>query len=238
MKTKNAMRSFFSIISCVLFLFLGCKDTSSTNPDDTTLKDSIFIDTRDNVKYRLVKIGTQVWMADNLESTHYHNGDSIRYAPTNEDWIDAAKKKEGAWCYYNNDKANNSKYGKLYNYYAEQDPRDFTPIGYHKPTDAEWLVLTNYLGGEKIAGFKMKSTTGWDNNGNGDNSTGFNAVPAGYRYNTGGFDNMGKSSLFWSSTPHADTNAWTHYLTYYNGEVYFTDKVSKNGGLSIRCIRD
>lgn len=88
------MRLFFSIISCVLFLFLGCKDTSTINPDDTTVIDSTFTDIRDNRKYTIVKIGKQVWMSENLQTSTYRNGDSVRYARTNEEWVDAADNRE------------------------------------------------------------------------------------------------------------------------------------------------
>jgi uncharacterized protein (TIGR02145 family) len=230
------MRLFISI-SCVLFLFLGCKDTSSTiNPDDTTVNDSTFTYIRDNRKYTIVKIGKQVWMSENLETSTYRNGDSVRFALTNEEWVEAARNKEGAWCYYNNYEQNGKTYGKLYNWYAVNDSRGLAPEGYHIPSDAEWTILTDYLGGEKIAGFKMKSKDGWQNNGNGDNSSRFNGLPGGYRYGNGTFENIGEDGYWWSSTKFG-YDAFARYLYCYTSPVY-RYQTSKEKGFSVVCLRD
>ncbi len=231
------MRLFFSIISCVLFLFLGCKDTSTINPDDTTVIDSTFTDIRDNRKYTIVKIGKQVWMSVNLQTSTYRNGDSVRYARTNEEWVDAADNREGAWCYYDNDEQNGKTYGKLYNWYAVNDSRGLAPKGYHIPSDEEWTVLTDYLGGETIAGFKMKSITGWQNNGNGDNSSGFNGLPGGLRNSAGTFGGIGEHGGWWSSSEDKTYSAWFRVLGYGNGDVLRYDD-EKDEGLSVRCLRD
>ncbi len=234
---RNTMRLFFSIISCVLFLFLGCKDTSTINPDDTTVIDSTFTDIRDNRKYTIVKIGKQVWMSENLQTSTYRNGDSVRYARTNEEWVDAADNREGAWCYYDNDEQNGKTYGKLYNWYAVNDSRGLAPKGYHIPSDEEWTVLTDYLGGETIAGFKMKSTTGWQNNGNGDNSSGFNGLPGGLRNSAGTFGGIGEHGGWWSSSEDKTYSAWFRSLYYYNDNVarYYN---YKERGLLVVCLRD
>ena len=106
-------------------------------------------------------IGTQVWMTKNLDVSIFRNGDVIPQASSDEAWKAAGENKQPAWCYYDNDPKNGAKYGKLYNWYAVNDPRGLAPEGYHIPTDAEWTVLTDYLGGESIAGKKMKATSGW-----------------------------------------------------------------------------
>ena len=103
-----------------------------------------------------VTIGTQIWTTKNLDVSTFRNGDVIPQASTDEAWKAAGENKQPAWCYYDNDTANASKYGKLYNWYAVNDPRGLAPAGYHIPTDAEWTVLTDYLGGYGIAGKKMK----------------------------------------------------------------------------------
>ncbi len=110
-----------------------------------------------------VTIGTQVWMTKNLDVATFRNGDQIPEAKTDEEWKQAGKNKQPAWCYYNNDPANVAKYGKLYNWYAVIDPRGLAPNGYHIPSDPEWTKLVEYLGGEEVAGKKMKSTTEWVN---------------------------------------------------------------------------
>jgi uncharacterized protein (TIGR02145 family) len=108
------------------------------------------------IQAQTVTIGTQVWTTKNLDVSTFRNGDVIPQATTDEAWEAAGENKQPAWCYYDNDTANASKYGKLYNWYAVNDPRGLAPAGYHIPTDAEWTVLTDYMGGEGIAGKKMK----------------------------------------------------------------------------------
>jgi uncharacterized protein (TIGR02145 family) len=112
--------------------------------------------------FNQVKIGRHVWMAENLNVDKFRNGDPIPQAKTLEEWDSAREKKQPAWCYYNNEPANGMKYGKLYNWYAVNDERGLAPEGWHIPSDAEWTILTNFLGGEKVAGKKLKSTTGWE----------------------------------------------------------------------------
>jgi uncharacterized protein (TIGR02145 family) len=207
---------------CIIALILqSCGDSTAPTSDAT----------------QTVNIGTQVWTSKNLDISTYRNGDPIRYASTPEEWLDAANKGEGAWCYYNNDPKNGAKYGKLYNWYAVGDPRVLAPIGYHIPSDAEWSVLTEYLGGEEIAGFKMKSTSGWSNGGNGDNSSGFNGLPGGDCYYDGGFYGITGDGYFWSSSEYYADDAWDRILLSSNTKVYRTS-YNKNVGLSVRCLRD
>ena len=109
------------------------------------------------IKAQDVTIGTQTWTSKNLNVTKYRNGDAIPQVQDKNAW---AKLKTGAWCYYENNTANGTTYGKLYNWFAVNDTRGLAPKGYHIPTDAEWTILTDYLGGDTIAGTKMKSTSG------------------------------------------------------------------------------
>ena len=109
-----------------------------------------------------VTIGKQVWMVENLNVDKFRNGDPIPHAETNEEWEKASDNKQPAWCYYDNDPANDTKYGKLYNWYAVNDSRGLAPAGFHIPSDSEWTVLIDYLGGKEVAGVKMKSTSGWE----------------------------------------------------------------------------
>ena len=184
-----------------------------------------------------VKIGTQVWTSKNLDVSTYRNGDPIRHASTEQDWQDAASKGEGAWCYYNHDPKNGEIYGKLYNWYCVKDSRGLAPSGYHIPSDLEWSLLSEYLGGEEIAGFKMKSTNGWANGGNGDNSSGFNGLPGGYCSNYGDFYNITDYGNFWSSSENTTNSAWNRYLYSNNSKVYRYNYY-KYSGLSVRCIKD
>ncbi len=108
-------------------------------------------------------IGTQVWMAKNLNVSTFRNGDTIPEAKTNEEWEKAGNNKQPAWCYYDNDTKKGAKYGKLYNWYAVIDPRGLAPTGYHIPLNEEWASLYYFLGNEDGSGKKIKSANGWNN---------------------------------------------------------------------------
>jgi uncharacterized protein (TIGR02145 family) len=118
-----------------------------------------------------VKIGTQTWTTENLNVSTFRNGYPIMEAKTNEEWNQANENKQSAWCYYENDPKNGAKYGKLYNWYAVNDPRGLAPAGWHVPSDAEWTILSDFLGGGMTAGKKMKSLSGWNSYTSGGSKT-------------------------------------------------------------------
>lgn len=184
-----------------------------------------------------IAIGTQVWMNKNLDVSTFRNGDQIPQAKTNEEWKKAGENKQPAWCYYENAPANGAKYGKLYNWYAVIDSRGLAPVGYHIPTDEEWTILTDYLGGEEKAGAKMKSKNGWNDNGNGTNSSGLSGLPGGTRNSNGTFNNIGYIGYWWSSTEDITASAWNRYL-YYNNGIVNRYNYYKGLGFSVRCLRD
>ena len=201
----------------------------------------LFLSSQDLYSQSEVKIGNQVWTSKNLDVSTFRNGDPIRYASTKQEWLNAARKQKGAWCYYNNDPKNEEKYGKLYNWYAVNDPRGLAPLGYHIPSDTEWSVLVEYLGGEENAGFKMKSTTGWNNKGNGDNSSGLNGLPGGCRQYKGDFNGIGENSFWWSSSKlnagSSWRSAWNRILgCNYSQVLRIYDYMSE--GYSVRCLKD
>ena len=183
-----------------------------------------------------VTIGNEVWMVENLNVDKFRNGDPIPEAKTDEEWEKACKNKQPAWCYYDNDPANGAKYGKLYNWYAVNDPRGLAPVGYHIPTDEEWTVLTDYFFGEDVAGEKMKSTSGWGESGNGTNESGFSGHPGGIRGVSGTFFLIGWNGYWWSSTELVSSIAWGRRLDYDGGSVY-RDAFDKTMGFSVRCLR-
>jgi len=192
--------------------------------------------------YKTIVIGTQEWMAENLKTTIYRNGDAIANVTNNSQW---AGLTTGAWCYYNNNSQYDCPYGKLYNWYAVADPRNVCPTGWHVPTDAEWTTLTSFLGGtysngELVAGGKMKSTGlqyWFSPNEAATNESGFSGLPGGYRsYSSGGFSSVGNSGLWWSSTESA-YNARARDLSYDNGTAY-RGNYNKRYGFSVRCLRD
>ena len=186
-----------------------------------------------------VKIGTQVWTSKNLDVSTFRNGEPIPQAKSEGEWIKSNQNEQPAWCYYDNDVQNDKKYGKLYNWYAVNDSRGLAPKGYHVPTDAQWTVLTDFLGGEDKAGDKMKSKAGWPINGNGNNSSGFNVLPGGTRSYNGPFGYIGTGGFWWSSTEYYNIFrfAWIRFLNYDSGSVerfYFY----RGSGFSVRCLRD
>ena len=170
----------------------------------------------------------------NLNVSKYRNGDAIPQVQDADAWSNLTT---GAWCYYDNKKSYGTKYGKLYNWYAVNDPRGLAPKGYHIPTNEEWTTLTNYLGGETIAGTKMKSKNGWKDDGNGTNTSGFAGLPGGYRYSNGNFFNIGAIGNWWSSSESSTSTAWYRYLDNSSGSVDRNDN-DKQDGFSVRCLRD
>lgn len=188
-----------------------------------------------------ITIGKQVWMTKNLDVSTFRNGDPIPQAKTAEEWKKAELEGIPAWCYYDNKKKNGKKYGKLYNWYAVNDPRGLAPVGYHVPTDTDWWQLNEYLEGEFEAGKKLKSTDGWQMNegkmGNGTNESGFNGLPSGTRYNTGTFDKIGVNGYFWSASELTKLQASLFELDNI-GDSFIQSGYPKGGGFSVRCLRD
>ncbi len=184
-----------------------------------------------------VQIGSQMWMAANLNVDRFRNGDPIPNAKTNEEWERAGQEKQPAWCYYDNDPANGRKFGKLYNWYAATDPRGLAPEGWAIPSDEDWNELVRFLGGRQVAGKQMKSKRGWDQNGNGTNESGFSGLPGGARKWAGDFASIGKIGYWWSSTDDGpDTFIWTRTLDY-DRDTVFRGTTHMATGLSVRCIR-
>jgi uncharacterized protein (TIGR02145 family) len=184
-----------------------------------------------------IVIGTQYWMRENLDVVTYRNGDVIPQVTDASAW---AGLTSGAWCYYNNDVANGAIYGKLYNWYAVNDTRGLAPKGWHVPTDAEWTILTDKLGGTVVAGGKMKSvgTTRWTTpNTSATNENGFTGLPGGFRDYYGTFFYIGNFGFWWSSSEYDTASAWFRNL-YYNGGNASRDNYDKKNGFSVRCLRD
>jgi uncharacterized protein (TIGR02145 family) len=183
-----------------------------------------------------VTIGNQVWTTKNLNVDKFRNGDPIPEAKTEEEWIKAGKNKQPAWCYYDNDPENGEKFGKLYNWYALNDPRGLAPVGYHVPSDSEWKQLIKNLAEniefldtaeERIRQLIDKA-----------NEIGFSQLPSGARSNDGPFGLLGSSGYWWSSTESStdsEWGAWFQQLDYFKVEAL---EGGKDNGLSIRCLKD
>lgn len=218
------MKNFKRIPFCILFfaIFISCKNDC--------------IDADGN-EYKTVKIGNQTWMAENLRTTKYRNGDSIPNVTSNSDWENLTS---GAYSDFDN--TVNSVYGKLYNWYAVSESRNIAPVGWHVPTDDEWQTLITFLGGDGAVGGKMKETgtMHWlSPNTGATNESGFTALPAGLRLGYDGtFIVLGSLCDFWSSTPFENTSyAWDFRLAY-NSTGYHRANIDKRYGFSIRCVKD
>jgi len=225
----------------------GCTNPQAMNYDPSAEVDngscilkmnpSEVLTDQDGNKYATVMIGTQEWMADNLRSSRFCNGDPIAHVTDSTLWVGTTS---DAWTYYGNDAMADSAYGKLYNWFSVNDPRNICPCGWRIPTDAEWMVLIDHLGGESVAGGKMKSSgiQYWQMpNADATNASGFSGLPGGLRHNNGMFMGLGVVGSWWSSKEAPTTSAWTHSLNAWGGNTYRATHY-KRAGLSVRCIKD
>ena len=230
-------------IVCFVALILSaisCTKESTTIQSSGITVESSTSDDMTGINALSVKIGSQIWMNKNLNVTKYRNGDPIPEVRNKAKW---ATLTTGAWCWLNNDSAN-SIYGRLYNAYAVNDPRGLAPAGWHISSDSEWATLTTFLGGEGVAGGKMKSTgtieagTGlwYAPNLNATNISGFTGLPGGYRNYTGTFYDIGYNGDWWSSES-STSYAWYRSLTDGTGIIY-RDSYYEQSGFSVRCVRD
>jgi uncharacterized protein (TIGR02145 family) len=176
----------------------------------------VFCDDRDSSVYGYVQIGTQTWMAENL-NYNYNEGTAKSYC-------------------YNNDTANCTTYGRLYTWATAKDA---CPDGWHLPSSDEWTALETYVSENSSGGvgYALKSKSGWYNNGNGSDAFGFGALPAGYHDCYGTFNNVQSSAYFWSSTEYSADDAYYRTLRYYDTDLR-TYSNDKNDARSVRCVKD
>jgi len=238
-----------SIAICViLFGFLSCSDhpVDPSKAGDSTSSGTVK-DINGNT-YHTVKIGNQTWMVENLKVTKYRNGDSIPKITTNNDWVNL---NSGAYCDYDNIASNSTVYGHLYNGYAARDSRNIAPTGWHVSTDQDWKELEIFLGmsqnqadtlgwrGTGIGGkLKEAGTTHWESPNTGaNNSSGFTALPSGYRSMSSGFFDLGKYTFFWTSSGEVSGVSWYRDLHYQHSDIERGNN-DRRGGYSVRCIKD
>ena len=204
----------------------------------------------DGNSYQIIKINNREWIAENLRTTRFNNGDYIKYAGNHEKWVSAGEKETGAWCWYDNDSNNELLYGKLYNWHAVNDDRNICPEGWSAPTIEEWTEMVSYLGGYQVAGGKLKSTRTepdphprWDiPNTGATNESMFSGLPGGARQPFSGtffYVYKGINGFWWTASEYNEATAWAPMLYYYdNGNNSFTGKGFKRWGFSVRCIKD
>jgi uncharacterized protein (TIGR02145 family) len=229
---KNAIPKI--VITLIILVFLSSYVKSQT--------DSIE-DIQGNT-YKIVQIGDQWWMAENLRATQYSNGDPIPYLVNDVHW---ASSVTGAYCYYENDVANSDTFGNLYNWYTVNDDRGICPSGWHVPSDIEWITLEKHLGMSASEAGRM---TAWRGTNEGDklkdprfggnNSSGFSALGTGYRDPQGVFKALGTDNDYWTSTPFSNLDGIHGIL---HGLLDSKSTVVRNFhvpgyGFCVRCIMD
>ena len=186
--------------------------------------------------YRSVKIGRQVWMEENLKSTHYQNGEAIPNIQDNILWWNMTS---GAYCNHLTDSMT-SVYGKLYNWFVVNDIKNICPQGWRVANDSDFSTLISYLGGEYVAGGKMKATGTqyWEWNVGGTNESGFSGLPGGMRYENGYYTLYGNHGYWWSNTMDSDTT-YAHCLNVRSVDPYARMGGNKKPvGCSVRCIKN
>ena len=224
------------LISSVALMFVACGDGSSVTSPSEKVSLSTMTDSRDDHTYRIVTIGSQTWMAENLNY-----------------------KTDNSYCYSNN-ASNCTKYGRLYTWAAAMDSagtwsvngkgcgygktcspmfpvRGVCPTGWHLPTQTEWNTLFTAVGGSSTAGTKLKSTTGWNSSGNGTDDYSFSALPAGDRDDDGYYYDEGNRAYFWSSTELSNNYAYYMDLSCNYDDAYLSYDY-KGNGFSVRCVKD
>jgi len=235
----------FKILLIILLFLILITFYKKSGSDNNKQKES-----SERSKFKEVKIGNQVWMAENLNVAIFRNGEPIPQVESQEEWIQAGKNKQPAWCYFGNNITNEPTYGKLYNWYAVNDIRGLAPIGWHVPSDAEWIKLNDYLIKQETppeVGKELRSRDKWPCESN--NKSGFTGLPGGYRDFDGSFNNfsglpyIGDFGMWWSSTNcdyKINTQAFGHGLdcTGLGDENLLRYGCLFEMGLSIRCLKD
>lgn len=187
--------------------------------------------------YNVITIGEQFWMAENLRTTRYN--DNTKIPSVEEDSIWARLTTPAFSWYKNEEEAFKSSYGALYNWFSVKTGK-LCPVGWHVPGDSEWTELSDYLGGENIAGGKLKvtGTDYWvDPNSGAANESGFSAFPGGFRYHDGKFFDFGLSGYWWTSTEFSEQRSYFRMLYYEDISIHRFDNLKKNG-FSVRCVKD
>jgi uncharacterized protein (TIGR02145 family) len=194
------------------------------------------IDQEGNV-YKTVMIGNKEWMAENLNTSLYRNGNEIQTGLAPANWQTSVS---GAWQYYNQEEIHECPHGKMYNWYAVNDARGLCPAGWHVPTEADWSGLEIALGGQLVAGNKMKATgtVYWlGGNAGATNESGFSALGSGFYYFYGSFEGLTQGVNFWSATSFDASSAWVRTISFDMPNLALSI-YPKNSAFHIRCVRD
>ena len=240
---KKKKRFWISPLIIIIGLIFFAGFCQKEDDDDA----SGAITDKDGNVYTSVTIGTQIWMVENLKTTKYNDGTDIPLVTIDEAWTDLAYDHTEGYCWYDNNAANKADYGALYNWYAVKTGK-LCPTGWHVPSHDEWTTLANHLGGENVAGAKLKETgnSHWIAPFNDDatNETGFSARPGGYRDLYGLFHWIGERGIWWTSTEtgvaYNDVWYWCMYVgtSALTGFDYTGNYSVSSSGCAVRCIKD
>lgn len=241
---SSVLFAMLLLVAFLAALVIGCDDDdNSAGPDNSNTVTDI-----DGNVYQTIQIGDQIWMAENLRVMHYRNGDSIPNVTDATAWGNLTA---GGWSIYNHDLDYVADYGFLYNWYAVDDSRDIAPVGWHVPSDSEWMALEMYLGMSEAQaggsgwrgtdeGGKLRETGAdhWNapNTGATD-EFGFDARPGGMRHMNGLFQAIGTDDYFWTSSTIGPDQGWLRSLCYSNTLIY-RENNNWRYGLSVRCVKD
>jgi uncharacterized protein (TIGR02145 family) len=241
----------------IAFKYVGSSSNGQTGRfriDDVVISNvnnSETVTDYDGNVYQTVQIGDQIWMAENLKTTHNANGTEITLVESESAW-DALDYTDKAYCYYDNSTANGDTYGALYTWTAAMNGASSSdanpsgiqgacPDGWHLPSDEEWTTLENYISNDDHignVGTALKNTNGWSDSGNGTDDYGFSALPEGYRIQNGSFNGLGDYVYYWSTTEYDSYFSWYRGLYYSNSDLGKFNGASRSYGLSIRCLKD
>ena len=192
----------------------------------------------DNNTYRVIQAGNLLWMAENLEVTRYRNGDTIPEVGDAAAWRNL---KSGARCWYGNDEVNKETYGALYNWYAVNDPRNLAPVGWHVALYHEWQILIAAMGGDQVAGGKLKETglVHWESPNTGaSDEIGFTALPGGLRDGSdGSFKSIRAAGCWWTGSEAEGGKSWFYRIFNFSNTIEY-DRHAKTFGLSVRCVKN
>ena len=235
MKKSSGFRNNSLLVICLILIFgYSCK-----KDDNNSLTYETPID-QDGNTYKTIKIGTQTWMAENLRTTKYRNGDPVGTTiPATKD-IQNEETPKYQWPNHGDESAVVT-YGRLYTWYAVHDIRNIAPKGWHVPSSSEWITLITYLGGDSVAGVKMKETgeNHWNTpNVGATNESGFTAIPTSIRSIEGPFLNVAPHCYWWCSDQYyTSSGAWVWYLIN-DDDIVHNGWTPFSAGYSVRCVKD
>jgi uncharacterized protein (TIGR02145 family) len=226
---------FLFILIITLFAINQCETTStqSTKEQERVIS---YPEVEPSQAYSECKIGYQIWMAENLNEPHFKNGDPIKQANTAEEWKKAGNTRKPAWCYYNNDPKNKKKLGKLYNWYALNDPRGLAPKGWHLPNNSDWSIFFNTIQNLNRDAMALQHPE-FIGDYPGSDVLKFHAYGSGYRKEGGAFSNINEYACYWC----LDTaNAYSANALYLKKDQFdlLWGSYYKSGGFSVRCIKN